>query len=534
VTPAASAASLASSTEVTGGGEPPLDAPSAPQDATRSPPAAPLVRDRPTAGAELGANRPGQATTPPVSDFAAEESAAPRLAREAERAANVEPDSHPGPESLQPQKDAAGSQKRPAGAPTDGAAPPPVPSPTVAVAGADAKKQPSRSLKLAVAIGAALAIGVAGSYLIFSSRGGSGDSNPDRTADLAAPADERRPESARSPTAVMRGPSSTRAVALSASMARDQASGCYVWKPNLKPDEEVRWVGGCVNSLATGPGKAEWFVDGSVVLTYEGAFSDGMLQGPGRMVASGGDVYEGDYLDGQRHGRGSYIAASGERYDGQWQGNQRHGAGALTYASGDRYEGEFRENKREGTGTYTKPDGERYVGEYRNDRREGQGTLLRADGARYDGLFREGRPVGEIVAPLPPTQTASPLRAPPKVSSETTPERPTKSPSTAARPQTTQGAPQAGTRVAAERPAAAGNGAREADDTAAPAPARAGPLSSSRCSGLAGLRLEQCRSCREQSRLRQTFCEEKVRFTYCIGKGAGSSDCPQPTETREP
>ena len=143
-------------------------------------------------------------------------------------------------------------------------------------------------------------------------------------------------------------------------MGADPDSGCQVWKPNVQPNESVKWIGGCSNSLAEGPGKAEWLKDGSLALTYEGTFRAGLLQGQGKMVAVGGDRYDGEYRDGKREGRGTYVAASGERYEGEWHDNKREGRGTLTYASGDRYEGDFRDNKREGRGIYTKPDGERY------------------------------------------------------------------------------------------------------------------------------------------------------------------------------
>ena len=178
-----------------------------------------------------------------------------------------------------------------------------------------------------------------------------------------------------------------------AAFGADPESGCQVWKPNVQPNESVKWTGRCSNSLAEGPGKAEWLKDGTLALTYDGTFRAGLLQGHGKMVAVGGDRYDGDYLDGKRESRGTYVAASGERYEGEWHDNKREGRGALTYASGDRYEGDFRDNKREGRGIYTKPDGERYEGEYRNDRREGNGILTRADGSRYEGLFREGKPL---------------------------------------------------------------------------------------------------------------------------------------------
>lgn len=128
-------------------------------------------------------------------------------------------------------------------------------------------------------------------------------------------------------------------------MARDAKSGCHLWKPNLQPNDTVRWTGGCTKSLAEGQGKAEWFENGAPKLTYEGTFKAGMLQGFGRMTAAGGDRYEGEYRDGKRDGRGTYVFASGERYEGTWKDNKREGQGVIVGADGSRYEGFFRDGK---------------------------------------------------------------------------------------------------------------------------------------------------------------------------------------------
>ena len=216
---------------------------------------------------------------------------------------------------------------------------------------------------------------------------------PVRKPDTPAPAVGAKPQpTAVAPTQPTPDPAQL-AMQPPVPMARDAISGCHVWKPNFQPNETVRWTGNCVAILADGSGKAEWFADDKAILTYEGSFKAGMLQGFGRMSAAGGDRYEGEYRDGLRDGRGMYLSASGERYEGMWRNNRRDGSGVLAYANGDRYEGEFRDNKRHGQGVYTKPDGERYQGQYVDDRREGRGILVRADGSRYDGIFKDGRPL---------------------------------------------------------------------------------------------------------------------------------------------
>lgn len=123
--------------------------------------------------------------------------------------------------------------------------------------------------------------------------------------------------------------------------AQDAASGCIVFKPNLKASEAVAWQGACVKGQASGPGVAKWAASDGSTLVFEGMFALGKLQGEGRMTASGGDRYLGSYKDGKRDGRGIYVSANQDRFEGQYKDNQRHGHGILTLASGQRTEGEW-------------------------------------------------------------------------------------------------------------------------------------------------------------------------------------------------
>ena len=117
-------------------------------------------------------------------------------------------------------------------------------------------------------------------------------------------------------------------------MAQDSQSGCKVWKPNLQPSESVTWSGNCADGYASGNGTARWSSGGKELLTYEGAFQAGVLQGKGVMTAAGGDRYEGNYKDGKRDGHGVYTTAAGHRYDGEFRENKKHGAGIATDANG--------------------------------------------------------------------------------------------------------------------------------------------------------------------------------------------------------
>jgi hypothetical protein len=338
-----------------------------------------------------------------------------------------------------------------------------------------------------------------------------------------------------------------------APMARDEVSGCRVWKPNRQPNETVKWTGRCVESMAEGPGKAEWFADGKPTLVYEGTFKAGKLQGPGRMLAAGGDSYVGEFADGQRHGRGIYLAASGEKYEGEWKWNKRDGTGTLSYANGDRYQGEFRDKKRHGRGVYSRADGERYEGEYREDRREGNGVLVRADGWRYEGPFKDGKSLGPLSRPSgagPATESRSTALAresgaPPSTSikqeqggeAKKTPA--TRTPATGVGQGQAQ-APRANVGVGgASARSQAGEGESVSVPEVPPAVAEAVQIESpprdiGPCVGLSGLRLEQCRRCGQLDRVRRLVCEQGTALRYCLGKYGQVPECPDAEARTDP
>lgn len=124
-------------------------------------------------------------------------------------------------------------------------------------------------------------------------------------------------------------------------LVMDGASGCAVFKPNLKPGDAVSWQGACSSGQANGPGVAHWTASDNSSLTFEGTFTQGRMQGAGKMTASGGDQYVGSYKDGKRDGQGVYVAPNKERYEGGYKENQRHGHGVVTLASGAKVEGDW-------------------------------------------------------------------------------------------------------------------------------------------------------------------------------------------------
>ncbi len=164
-----------------------------------------------------------------------------------------------------------------------------------------------------------------------------------RTAPVApqAQAQEQVPQSAH----VIKAPTRSD-LAEELQMATDHRTGCKAWKPNLQSNENVNWSGECLHGFANGEGIARWLINGKEVLTYEGRFVDGILQGEGIMIAAGGDRYNGIYKDGKRDGHGIYTTGNGQRYDGEFKDNKRHGDGMMTEANGISIRVIFRDGQR--------------------------------------------------------------------------------------------------------------------------------------------------------------------------------------------
>ena len=100
-------------------------------------------------------------------------------------------------------------------------------------------------------------------------------------------------------------------------------------------DISEEYVGGCVNGLAHGKGKAKGRD------TYEGEFKQGNKHGKGRYTWANGDKYEGDYLDDMRNGKGNEIYKNEGTYEGDWVRSKKTGKATWFYPNGSKYEGEF-------------------------------------------------------------------------------------------------------------------------------------------------------------------------------------------------
>jgi hypothetical protein len=136
----------------------------------------------------------------------------------------------------------------------------------------------------------------------------------------------------------------------------DATNGCWVWHPNPKPGETVRWYGGCPRGPAEGQGRGEsrWAENGAErVLTYVGTRRAGREEGRGVVTSADGSRYDGEWRDGRPHGRGVLVLTNGFRHEGEYRDGQRNGHGVASLANGSRYEGNFRDGRPDGFGTLT-------------------------------------------------------------------------------------------------------------------------------------------------------------------------------------
>ena len=135
-------------------------------------------------------------------------------------------------------------------------------------------------------------------------------------------------------------------------------AGCYVWNPNLQPDETVTWTGGCSMGRAQGQGKLKWVYDGGEKTSEStGSLTDGKMHGQWVTRYAEGDVLEGPYVEGKMHGQWVWRLADGGVREGPYVGGKRHGQWVLRLASGNVEEGPYVDGKMHGQWVWRYPDG---------------------------------------------------------------------------------------------------------------------------------------------------------------------------------
>ncbi len=104
--------------------------------------------------------------------------------------------------------------------------------------------------------------------------------------------------------------------------------------------------------LPNGAGKT-FYPDGR--LRSDGHFVDGSMQGAGVHHLEDGAVYTGNFVNGLREGVGRFINSGG--CAGTWRYGEMHGIGRDSWAYGLAYEGQWANDQREGFGVEWRKDG---------------------------------------------------------------------------------------------------------------------------------------------------------------------------------
>lgn len=192
----------------------------------------------------------------------------------------------------------------------------------------------------------------------------------------------------------------------------------YIWECSLSvsdslfPDdyveslEDIIWYEGDMNKYFEPDGIGKAFLRNGN--TYEGEWSNGVMQGHGIYERADEFVYEGEFKYNIRDGKGTLIYLDeaedhylGDKYEGEFHNNEFEGYGKYSFANGDIYEGEFHESAFEGKGVLIFGDGFRYEGQFHNYQFHGAGILYYNNGKWFEGTFIHDEMSGEGILHLP-------------------------------------------------------------------------------------------------------------------------------------
>lgn len=119
--------------------------------------------------------------------------------------------------------------------------------------------------------------------------------------------------------------------------------------------------------------------------SFQGAFKEGLKEGPGQEYLRDSYYYKGDYHRGQFEGKGCLVffsrqagkkpkmgADPGFCYEGDFKEGLLEGMGYLKNSKG-LYKGQFKQGQKDGYGIFEYPDGTAYDGPWEKDQRNGVG-----------------------------------------------------------------------------------------------------------------------------------------------------------------
>ena len=144
----------------------------------------------------------------------------------------------------------------------------------------------------------------------------------------------------------------------------------------------------------------------------EGIFTNGILNGYGRIIISDEEMLRGDFALNKLNGLGEYHRKDGSLYLGTFYCGHPQGNGRETFKDGSSFEGYYMKGKKKygkyewkdknsyqgnfdkdlfnGHGIYKWGDKKKYEGNWKDGKMHGKGKLTFLDGSYYDGEFVDG------------------------------------------------------------------------------------------------------------------------------------------------
>ena len=148
----------------------------------------------------------------------------------------------------------------------------------------------------------------------------------------------------------------------------------------------------------------------------EGIFTNGILNGYGRIIISDEEMIRGDFALNKLNGLGEYLRKDGSIYSGAFYNGHPQGNGRETFKDGSFFEGFYVNGKKKygkfewkdkncyegyfekdifnGLGTYKWGDKKQYEGNWKDGKMNGKGKLTYSDGSYYEGEFVDGKKEG--------------------------------------------------------------------------------------------------------------------------------------------
>lgn len=125
------------------------------------------------------------------------------------------------------------------------------------------------------------------------------------------------------------------------------------------------YSGAKTSDVANGQGTFKRIDNGLLLWTYVGNFTNGNMDGTGKITYSDGKTYEGDFVTNQITGNGK-LTTSLYAYTGEFLNGKMNGTGTIIFTNGQKYEGDFANNTYNGQGTLTFSDGKKITGTFTN------------------------------------------------------------------------------------------------------------------------------------------------------------------------